>query len=120
MEILDAEIIADLRSEGDELLQDLIALFLSETPERLTTLAASIDAGNSQEAERAAHTLKSSAATLGALALSAAAAAAEAAAREGRLEEVARLQAPLRAEAERALAALSVERARLASPSSQA
>ncbi|MGH7839711.1 MAG: Hpt domain-containing protein, partial [Candidatus Binataceae bacterium] len=87
--MLDAEVIAELRGEGDELLEDLIALFVSETPTRMTTLAASVHAGNCKEAERAAHTLKSSAATLGAIAMSAAAAAAEDAARANQLAEVA-------------------------------
>jgi len=119
MEMFDAETIADLRSEGDELLQDLIALFLSETPKRLKTLSASVAAGNCGEAERAAHTLKSSAATLGALALGATASAAEAAARTGRLDEVARLLAPLGTEAEKALAALSAESARLTNSNGQ-
>ena len=115
--MLDAEVIAELRSEGDELLQDLIALFVSETPARLTTLATSIRGGDCKEAERAAHTLKSSAATLGAIAMSVAAAAAENAARAGRLDEVARLLEPLEAEADRAIEALSVESARRESSS---
>ncbi|HLW69357.1 MAG TPA: Hpt domain-containing protein [Candidatus Binataceae bacterium] len=112
MQILDAEVIADLRSEGDELLEDLIALFVSETPKRLATLAGSADAGNCAEAERAAHTLKSSAATLGAQVLSATAAAMEDAARGRRLEDVARLLGPLEAEANRVIAALCEESAR--------
>jgi HPt (histidine-containing phosphotransfer) domain-containing protein len=109
-----------LRSEGDGLLQDLIALFVTETPARLTTLATSVRAGSRKEAERAAHTLKSSAATLGATALSTVAAAAETAARAGQLDQVARLLESLGAEADRAIAALSVESQQLEGSNLQA
>ena len=49
------------RVEGDvELLHELVALFLKDLPEMLTTLREAVMAGNAQGIERAAHKLKGS------------------------------------------------------------
>jgi HPt (histidine-containing phosphotransfer) domain-containing protein len=110
---LDTATLSELRQEGERLLLDLIEIFLCETPARLDLLATAIANGDSRIAERAAHTVKNSAATLGAVSMQTAAAAAEDAARGGKLSEVAALLDNLRLQSEKAVAALIAERTRL-------
>jgi two-component system, sensor histidine kinase and response regulator len=93
---LDAATLADLRDESEELLLELIDLFAVEAPKQLLVLATSVATGDRGQAERAAHTLKSSAATLGAFAMRDRALAAENAARTGDLEAVAGMLDALR------------------------
>jgi HPt (histidine-containing phosphotransfer) domain-containing protein len=108
---LDTATLSELRQEGERLLLDLIEIFLCETPARLDLLATAIANGDSRIAERAAHTVKNSAATLGAVSMQTAAA--EDAARGGKLSEVAALLDNLRLQSEKAVAALIAERTRL-------
>ena len=51
---------------GDEFLDEVIDAFLADAPELVATLRRSLDDGNAEELRRAAHTLKSNGATLGA------------------------------------------------------
>jgi PAS domain S-box-containing protein len=51
---------------GDEFLGEVIDAFLADAPAMLATLRRSLDSQNSEELRRAAHTLKSNGATLGA------------------------------------------------------
>jgi len=51
---------------GDEFLGEVIEAFLADAPALLATLRGSLDSENSEELRRAAHTLKSNGATLGA------------------------------------------------------
>jgi CheY-like chemotaxis protein/HPt (histidine-containing phosphotransfer) domain-containing protein len=51
---------------GDEFLGEVIDAFLADAPEMLATLRSSLDGRNAEELRRAAHTLKSNGATLGA------------------------------------------------------
>jgi PAS domain S-box-containing protein len=51
---------------GDEFLGEVIDAFLADAPELVATLHRSLDSGNDEELRRAAHTLKSNGATLGA------------------------------------------------------
>ena len=51
---------------GDEFLGEVIDAFLGDAPNLLATLRGSLDSGNTEELRRAAHTLKSNGATLGA------------------------------------------------------
>jgi PAS domain S-box-containing protein len=51
---------------GDEFLGEVIEAFLADAPELLATLRRSLDDANTEELRRAAHTLKSNGATLGA------------------------------------------------------
>jgi PAS domain S-box-containing protein len=51
---------------GDEFLGEVIDAFLADAPELLATLRRSLDSRNDEELRRAAHTLKSNGATLGA------------------------------------------------------
>jgi HPt (histidine-containing phosphotransfer) domain-containing protein len=55
------------RFGGWRLLNEMISLFLSSTPERIDAMRAAVDAGDADAAELALHSLKSSAAQLGAL-----------------------------------------------------
>jgi PAS domain S-box-containing protein len=64
---LDDSALATLRDlGGDEFLGEVIDAFLADAPELVATLRSSLDSGNSEELRRAAHTLKSNGATLGA------------------------------------------------------
>ena len=51
---------------GDEFLGEVIDAFLADAPQLVATLRRSLDEGNTEELRRAAHTLKSNGATLGA------------------------------------------------------
>jgi CheY-like chemotaxis protein len=64
---LDDGALATLRDlGGDEFLGEVIDAFLADAPELVATLRSSLDSGNTEELRRAAHTLKSNGATLGA------------------------------------------------------
>jgi HPt (histidine-containing phosphotransfer) domain-containing protein len=101
---------ASLRDEGEEFLLDLVDLFVIETPARLAQLASALEAGDHATAQRAAHTLKSTAAVFGADRLEAVAAATETAARAGEMHEVARLLPSLRMITEEVRLALLTDR----------
>ena len=68
-----------------DLLGRIVALFESETPKAIETMQQALDAGDAATLRDAAHTLKSSSAYLGAVALSARCRELERAAREGNL-----------------------------------
>ena len=51
---------------GDKLLGQMVRLFLENSPTRMEQIRAGVDGSDAKEAERAAHSLKSSAANLGA------------------------------------------------------
>jgi HPt (histidine-containing phosphotransfer) domain-containing protein len=64
---LDASALDSLREiGGDEFLHDVLATFRSEAPHLLAALRRSLEAGDVDELRRAAHTLKSNGAALGA------------------------------------------------------
>ena len=64
---LDDEALRNLRElGGDEFLGEVIDAFLADAPELVATLRRSLDDGGAEELRRAAHTLKSNGATLGA------------------------------------------------------
>lgn len=52
---------------GDKLLAQMIRLFLENAPNRMAQIRAGIDTGDVKESEKGAHSLKSSAANVGAL-----------------------------------------------------
>jgi two-component system chemotaxis response regulator CheY len=112
--VVDASIVDGLRDEGDNLLLDLIDLFLRESPERMELLPHAIAKGDKAVIERTAHTLKSSAATFGATSMRAIAAEMETAARAGRLDQVAQMIAALKSEFDRVREVLETERVQLA------
>lgn len=73
--VLDPEVIENLKHlGGDEdpaLFRDLVDIFLKETPALIARVEDALSRGDAQALERAAHSLKSSCANLGALTLSA-------------------------------------------------
>ncbi len=72
--VLDPNVIASLRELGGEddpgLLLELIGLFLEDAPQRLKDIETALATGELKLLERAAHTLKSSSASIGAMQLS--------------------------------------------------
>jgi HPt (histidine-containing phosphotransfer) domain-containing protein len=71
---IDVDVLEDLeRSVGDDraFLRELVETYLDDTPTLLAALSAGIAEGNVEQTNRAAHTLKSNSASLGALGLSA-------------------------------------------------
>ena len=75
LEILDMRVIATLKELGGDdepdLVIELIGLFLQDAPLRMKEIESSLQSGDIALLERAAHTLKSSSANIGAARLSA-------------------------------------------------
>ena len=77
------QMLADLQEPGEpDLLRELLTLFLRDTPERLDALTRALAAADFDTAGRAAHSVKGSAANLGASQLQELASVAEIAARQ--------------------------------------
>lgn len=74
---------------GADFLVELIDVYLDDTPTRLAQLRQALDGGDAETMTREAHTLKSSSANVGAMALSALAQQVELAGRNGRTDCVA-------------------------------
>ena len=108
-ELIDPDTIASLREEGEGLLLDLIEIFQRETRERLKMLADGLERNDARQAERTAHTLKNSAAIVGALTMQTIAQEVERAARADDLATVRHLFDSLQLEVERARQALRAE-----------
>jgi len=74
-DVLDASVIEGLRELGGEedpgLLLELIDLYLADAPQRMSEIEQALASGDWKLLERAAHTLKSASANIGALSLSA-------------------------------------------------
>jgi len=107
---VDAAALENLRElGGDDFLDEVIDTFLADAPTLIATLGASLAAQHADELRRAAHTLKSNGATLGAPGFSELCRALEQRAKSGRLEDaselVGRIEQEYRA-LEEALAAL--------------
>jgi HPt (histidine-containing phosphotransfer) domain-containing protein len=85
--VFDPTVIADLRAatgDDDEFIADLIGSYLAEGRENVDALAAAASEGDLAVFARAAHTLKSTSATVGAMRLSELCRGLEEAARAGR------------------------------------
>ena len=71
--IIDPQAIENLRAlnpgDNDEFLREIAGIFLEDTPQRITELAQGLAAGDLAKFTRAAHSIKGSAANLGAAAL---------------------------------------------------
>jgi HPt (histidine-containing phosphotransfer) domain-containing protein len=71
---IDPQVIESLRELGGEddpgLVQELIEMFLQDAPKRMSEIQQGLQTGDIKMLERAAHTLKSSSANLGAMTLS--------------------------------------------------
>lgn len=85
--------------DGDlSLMEEVIEIFLNETPKRLKKIQRALEMGDLKGLEREAHALKGSAGSLGARQLEERAKKLQSASREGHLEEARRLLEPLRHE----------------------
>lgn len=90
---------------GDhELLRELVGIFVADGPKRLEALRAAMTAADVQQLEQVAHSLKGSAAILGAGRLQESALALEEAAHDGRAENGVHLVAQLAREVEQVIA----------------
>ncbi|MDJ0738887.1 MAG: EAL domain-containing protein [Gammaproteobacteria bacterium] len=109
-ELLDADAIGQLlqlgEANGRDVLGKVAALFLEQAPTLLDGIAGGQHDDDLEAVRKAAHSLKSSSANLGAQTLSARAAALEAAARDGHAQHIARLQGEVQEAASGALAAI--------------
>ena len=112
-DVLDPEVLQTLRDlSGDEepsLFDELVQIFLEDTPVRMADLEAAFDGADADGIMSAAHALKSSAANLGALGLSGIFKELETIGREKRLEEASSLIASVREEYDRVEEALKSE-----------
>lgn len=100
-EVFDRAQAMEATGDDEELLREIVGIFLEDCPRMIAELKASIRAKNAEAARRAAHTLKGSVSVLGAKALAAAAKDAEGHARAGDLEAAAAAFAHVEEEAAR-------------------
>ncbi|HID64148.1 MAG TPA: response regulator, partial [Anaerolineae bacterium] len=103
---IDPTVLEEFRSMMGEAAPELIALFLDDALKLLVDLRETVAQGDAEGLQRAAHTLKSSGATLGAMTLSALCRELETMGRAGTLEGAAEKVAQVEAEYERVKAAL--------------
>ncbi len=104
------EAIAELRAEGENLLEDLIETFFVEMPALLQKLADALAEGDAQSARLAAHTLKGTGSNFGATRMHSLASALEDKSRAGAIGDADELLDELRAECDRVGKALKAER----------
>ena len=113
--VLDPAVIATLRqlSEpgGPDVVAEVFAIFLEETPRRLDDIDAAMEIGNVNQVHRLAHSLKGSAGNIGARAMFDACRALDEEARTGRSERLPGLAAAVGAEFERVKAEIQRRRA---------
>lgn len=98
------------RFGGGKLLREMIALFLEHAPARVLAARAGMDAGDADAVRSALHSLKSSAAQLGATGLQDACSRGEELARAGSLAELPAVVAEVEQECPRVLAKLDAIR----------
>jgi two-component system sensor histidine kinase/response regulator len=114
IEVLDPAALKRLRAtlgrQADRMLPGLIDRFYQDVDRLLGEAGGALEGGQADDLRRAAHTLKSTSATFGAMALSAVARELEYLARDGVLEGVAGLMAQAEAEFAKAKAALETMR----------
>ena len=113
-QVIDAKAMQVLRDMAGEdaagVLAEVIDAYLEDTPKLLQAIEEAIIQGNAVALERAAHTLKSSSATLGAMTLSKLCKELEAMARAGMTESISEKVSPIEAEYQKVKAALEIER----------
>lgn len=108
-ESIDPQAIARLREwGGDKLVGQMVKLFLANSPARVEQIRAGLASNDAEEAERGAHSLKSSAANVGGEEVRRIALEMEGAATRGDLEAVGNLLPTLEEAYERTRAALEV------------
>jgi len=89
--VFDRAALLDRLMDDEALLVDILKEFITNTPELIARLKESVEAGDTEEARRAAHTLKGSASNISAVALTETARRAEMDARNGNLDEMGNL-----------------------------
>ncbi len=90
---------------GDrKLLEELVTIFVDDSPKRLQAIRAALTASDGKQVEHVAHSLKGSAAILGATKLQTAALALEDAAHDGHTENGSQLVAQIAQELDRVMA----------------
>lgn len=105
--------LAELQTAADpHFLSRVITLYLTESPKLMAQLKSAVDTANTTEAVRAAHSLKSSSANLGALAMSVLCAELVAAGRDGRMAHSREIFVRIEPEQTRVIKALGAELAR--------
>jgi HPt (histidine-containing phosphotransfer) domain-containing protein len=88
--VLDPGVLDGLRVAcGDDMIAEIVGLFVVDVPQRLSTLAAAIAATSAERVSREAHGLKNSALAVGAMRMASICDAIEQAARAGTLTEAA-------------------------------
>jgi HPt (histidine-containing phosphotransfer) domain-containing protein len=104
--VIDPQAIENLRAlnpgDNDEFLREIAGIFLEDTPQRIAELTQSLTAGDVPKFTRAAHSIKGSAANLGAAALRHAAEQLEHQSRQDGLATVAGLVTAIKSEFARA------------------
>ncbi|HZU61729.1 MAG TPA: response regulator, partial [Solirubrobacteraceae bacterium] len=89
---LEAAALQNLRDLGGvEFLTEVVDVFMADAPALISSLRTSLERGDTEELRRAAHTLKSNGATLGAVAFAKLCHTLEQAAKEGRLDGLSQL-----------------------------
>jgi two-component system, sensor histidine kinase and response regulator len=97
----------EFQAEGEpDLIQELVALFKSETPSQIEAIRAAIATGDAERLRKAAHSLKGSSANLGVRLVSALGAELERTGRSGTVEGADAMLVQLEHEYERACRAL--------------
>jgi HPt (histidine-containing phosphotransfer) domain-containing protein len=94
--VIDPQALENLRAltpgDNDEFLREIVTIFLTDTPQRIAELDASLAAADVEKFVRAAHSIKGSSSNLGAVTVRAAAEKLE---YQGRKEGLAQIGAPL-------------------------
>jgi CheY-like chemotaxis protein len=101
------EMLRQFGAENLPMIQELIAIYLDNAPKLLAEMESALAAASAKDLMRAAHTLKSSSASVGAMRLSVLAKSIELAAREGQLDGLAAPVGDCRAEFDGVRLALS-------------
>ena len=96
-----------LSPSGDDFVTEIIELFLNDSQQRLLNLQSAISRAEHNKAQREAHTIKGSAANVGANKLSASASALEACLKQGKADEIERHLLALELEASHAIEELT-------------
>jgi HPt (histidine-containing phosphotransfer) domain-containing protein len=107
---VDRQVIQNLRDEGDNLLSDLVEMFIVEVPGQLATLEAALANKDAGATRLTAHTLKGTGGNFGAARMLEFASAIEEKGRNGSLEGAGALLILLRAECTRVRVALEAAR----------
>ncbi len=107
---IDKEVVAQLRSEGDNLLCDLVDMFIVEVPVQLAKLEEALTKRDAGATRLAAHTLKGTGGNFGARRMQTLASALEEKGRDASLDGASAILTELRAECARVREALEAER----------